>query len=195
MRDFGIALIVAGLIITAAVIMARVTRTRPQPRHAPNPPDEADTFVAELRGQRGETLAEVLEGLPPTDRFSPGVVLPFTPRGGQPLKPAPKLTDEETADLKARFAEAVKKPSLIVLPSRAPDADDAFDDAKAMLTDPEPLLARYERLIDSRPAEVQQLLHYHADTEQAVDSIVQRVLTPDLLAALDKAKEEAVSDA
>jgi hypothetical protein len=171
MRDLGLIMIIAGLVITAGVAIHYATRTRPAPRHAPSPAGEEDTFIAELRGQ-------------PADRFSPGVVVPFTPQLGEPLKPLP---------------------APVIL-----DADAAFDDVKAIVSEAgpephhEPLLARYERLIDSRPAPVQELLHYHADTDAAVDSILQRTLTPDLLAALDKAKlraaldkakEEAVSDA
>jgi|HubBroStandDraft_2_1064218.scaffolds.fasta_scaffold22208_5 hypothetical protein len=189
------AIIIIAVVTGAIAVITAATRTKGQ-HAAPH----GDTHPDPLPGQ-------------PADRFSPGVVVPFTPQLGEPLKPLPEpptvtassppimlrddreLSDEQAAQIRQRFLHAVKgRPRLIVLPPAAPDADDAFNDVKTMLTEPEPpkhepLLARYERLIDGRPPQVQELLHYHRDTDEAVNSILQRKLTPDLLAQLDAQKE------
>jgi hypothetical protein len=121
MRDLGLALIAAGLVLAAIAAVARLTRTRPQPRHTVNPPGEEDTFVAELRGQPWDAAPRPDH---PTATMVPLYGADDAPSPlGQLLKPLPKLTDEEIANLKARFAEAVKNAGVI-LPPAQPDADD-----------------------------------------------------------------------
>jgi hypothetical protein len=133
-RDLGLILIITGLILAAAVAVRRVTRTSGQPRKHVRKDDCAErASMAKLRGE-------------PADRFTPGVVVPFTPQLGEPLKPLPptvsalspsimlrdhrELTDEEVASIRARFTQAVKgRPHLIVLPPDAPDADDDIQHA------------------------------------------------------------------
>lgn len=133
------------------------------------------------------------------DHTAPGVVLPFTPQLGESgpealpvFIPAP-MTDEEVAAAKERFLAAVKehKPPITMgegafIQVTEPANPVASGNGHA---DYDALMARYERLIDSRPAPVQELLHYHADSDAAVDSILHRRLTPELLARLDKAKD------
>ena len=55
--------------------------------------------------------------------------------------------------------------------------------------------AQATREDDDRPAPVQELLHYHRDSDEAVNSIMHRVMSPELLAALDAEKAKEASDA
>jgi hypothetical protein len=185
--------------LAAAVVLLYAVRARPRPpRHVPAHADQAErASMARLRGE------------PPPATVPVKAVGGHPPWPVEPLEPLPELADdEEPFESDTEFIESVAHllpPAALAeaadeIDSLVQDVKQRFGLAKPPPPPPahEPLLARYERLIDSRPAQVQELLHHHRDSEDAVNSIMFRTLDPELLATLDAAKALAsgqVSDA
>jgi len=143
-------ILLAGVVVLiAAFIVAWVMVTRP-------------------RGQHEAPRGDVLDPLPPRDRFSPGVWLPRTPAPVEVTPPAPVLANP------------------VANPVPSPNGHDgyqalvaAYDRRMTSLTD------QLDRRLDTRPDWLRELAP-HPDNARAVDSMAQRALTPDLLALLDE---------
>lgn len=129
---------------------------------------------------RGGDVLDLLPGVP-ADRFTPGVVVPFTPQLGEPLKPLPTTDVPGPVARGVRHEPAGSGPGTLHLV--ADEIDQLMADVKARfgLDQPEPeprsetVDEKYERLFPRTvPAWAAEHVNFHTDNADMVESMFTR---------------------